>query len=67
MASREHNPNNLSNQGSDVKSGEGGEKIVKSASDEVDHDKAFADAINAVTDMNPDLTVEAIEIPPESK
>jgi len=30
--------------------------------DEFDHDKALADAIRAVTDMNPDLSVEKIEI-----
>jgi len=67
MASRENNANESTNQSGCVKSGEGAERPVKSASDEVDHDKAFADAINAVTDMNPDLTVEAIEIPPETK
>jgi len=30
--------------------------------DDFDHDKALADAIRAVTDMNPDLSVEKIEI-----
>jgi len=32
------------------------------ADDDFDHDKALADAIRAVTDINPDLSVERIEI-----
>jgi erythrocyte membrane protein band 4.1 len=35
--------------------------------DDFDHDKALADAIRAVTDMNPDLSVEKIEIQTKSE
>jgi len=35
---------------------------VVAGDDDFDHDKALADAIRAVTDMNPDLAVEKIEI-----
>jgi erythrocyte membrane protein band 4.1 len=36
--------------------------LMTGEDDEFDHDKALADAIRAVTDMNPDLSVEKIEI-----
>eukprot|EP00914_Ancora_sagittata_P014027 GHVO01027475.1.p1 GENE.GHVO01027475.1~~GHVO01027475.1.p1 ORF type:complete len:870 (+),score=149.14 GHVO01027475.1:96-2705(+) len=37
-------------------------KMVITSDDEIDHDAALAEAIRAVTDMNPDLSVEKIEI-----
>merc|ERR1712142_762801 len=37
-------------------------KILISHDEEVDHDQALADAIHQATKMNPDLTVEKIEI-----
>jgi erythrocyte membrane protein band 4.1 len=37
-------------------------KIQITSDDEIDHDAALAEAIRAVTDMNPDLSVEKIEI-----
>jgi len=37
-------------------------RTVLNEDDEVDHDKALLEAIRAVTDMNPDLSVEKIEI-----
>jgi len=37
-------------------------RVVVTASDGVDHDKALLEAIRSVTDMNPDLSVEKIEI-----
>ncbi|KAK2161077.1 hypothetical protein NP493_1606g00025 [Ridgeia piscesae] len=36
--------------------------VISSDADDIDHDKALAEAINAVTNMNPDLSVEKIEI-----
>jgi erythrocyte membrane protein band 4.1 len=36
--------------------------VVSGDTSELDHDKALADAIRRVTDMNPDLSVEKIEI-----
>lgn len=43
--------------------------LVPGESGDIDHDKALADAIRRVTDMNPDLSVEKIEIQtsPEAK
>jgi len=41
--------------------------LITSDADEIDHDQAFAEAIRAVTDMNPDLSVEKIEIRTESE
>ena len=35
---------------------------IKSDGDEMDHDKALADAIQEATMMNPDIRVEKIEI-----
>lgn len=40
--------------------------VVSGPDDDFDHDKALADAIFAVTEMNPDLSVEKIEIQTES-
>jgi hypothetical protein len=37
-------------------------KIQITSDDEIDHDAALAEAIRQVTDMNPDLSVEKIEI-----
>jgi len=36
--------------------------VVTGNYDDIDHDKALSDAIRRVTDMNPDLSVEKIEI-----
>jgi erythrocyte membrane protein band 4.1 len=41
--------------------------VITSEGDDIDHDKALADAIRSVTDMNPDLSVEKIEIKTESE
>lgn len=38
------------------------EKKISLVGEEIDHDAALADAIRQVTDMNPDLSVEKIEI-----
>lgn len=35
---------------------------IQSDGDPIDHDKALADAIQEATEMNPDMTVEKIEI-----
>lgn len=37
-------------------------RLVITSDDEIDHDKALAEAIRSVTAMNPDLSVEKIEI-----
>jgi len=42
-------------------------KIVISHDEELDHDQALADAIRQATKMNPDLTVEKIEIRMENE
>lgn len=36
--------------------------VITSEGEEIDHDAALAEAIRSVTDMNPDLSVEKIEI-----
>lgn len=36
--------------------------VITSEGDDIDHDLALAEAIRSVTDMNPDLSVEKIEI-----
>lgn len=41
--------------------------ITSDGGDEIDHDEALAEAIRSVTDMNPDLSVEKIEIKTESE
>jgi len=42
-------------------------KILISHDEELDHDQALADAIHQATKMNPDLTVEKIEIRMENE
>lgn len=39
---------------------------IQSDGDPIDHDKALADAIQEATMMNPDMTVEKIEIQQQS-
>ncbi len=39
---------------------------IQSDGDPIDHDKALAEAIQEATSMNPDMTVEKIEIQQQS-
>jgi len=41
--------------------------VISSEGDDIDHDEALAAAIRSVTDMNPDLSVEKIEIQTKSE
>lgn len=41
--------------------------VISSEGDDIDHDAALAAAIRSVTDMNPDLSVEKIEIQTKSE
>jgi len=41
--------------------------VITSDGEDIDHDAALAEAIRSVTEMNPDLSVEKIEIKTESE